>query len=285
VTAALTWRALLAEVEAALGANANEGRRILEQASGYDGAELWSHLDEDAPRRAVDAVQAMTRRRAEGEPLQYVVGGWAFRRLDLFLDRRVLIPRPETETVVEIAIAELKPLGSARRRLVVDLGTGSGAIALSIASEMPRVSVWATDISEGALAVARANIAGAGSPAGTRVQLAQGHWWGALPAELAGTVDLVVSNPPYIAATEDLPAEVKDWEPASALVAGPTGLEALEAVVTGAPRWLTRPGSLVVEIAPHQAEAATRLALDAGFEAADVRPDLSGRLRVLVGRV
>jgi release factor glutamine methyltransferase len=285
VTAALTWRALLAEVEAALGANANEGRRILEQASGYDGAELWSHLDEDAPRRAVDAVQAMTRRRAEGEPLQYVVGGWAFRRLDLFLDRRVLIPRPETETVVEIAIAELKPLGSGRRRLVVDLGTGSGAIALSIASEMPRVSVWATDISEGALAVARANIAGAGSPAGTRVQLAQGHWWGALPAELAGTVDLVVSNPPYIAATEDLPAEVKDWEPASALVAGPTGLEALEAVVTGAPRWLTRPGRLVVEIAPHQAEAATRLALDAGFEAADVRPDLSGRLRVLVGRV
>jgi release factor glutamine methyltransferase len=285
VTAAATWRTLLAEVEAALGFNAKEGRRILERASGYDGAELWAHLDEDAPRRAVEAVEAMTRRRVAGEPLQYVVGGWAFRRLDLFLDRRVLIPRPETETVVETAIAELAPLGAGRRRLVVDLGTGSGAIALAIAVEMPRVSVWATDVSEGALAVARANIAGAGSPAGTRVQLAKGHWWDALPPELAGTIDLVVSNPPYIAAVEDLPPEVKDWEPASALVAGPSGLEALAAIVGAAPGWLARPGRLVTEIAPDQADPATGLALDAGFEQVDVRRDLNGRPRVLVGRV
>lgn len=281
----VTWGALLVEVEAALGMNAKEGRRILERASGYDGADLWVHLDEDAPCRAVEAVQMMTRRRAAGEPLQYVVGGWGFRRLDLFLDRRVLIPRPETETVVEAAIAELAPLGPGRRRLVVDLGTGSGAIALSIAVEMPRVSVWATDVSAEALAVARANIAGAGSPAGTRVRLAHGNWWNALPAELAGRIDLVVSNPPYVAVADDLPEEVKNWEPAPALVAGPSGLEALEAVIGPAPRWLARPGRLVVEIAPDQADAATYMALDAGFEEAVVLPDLNSRLRVLVGRV
>ncbi len=280
-----TWRTLLAAVERVLGPNAHEARRILERASGYDGADLWAHLDEDAPRRAVDAVDAMTRRRVAGEPLQYVVGGWGFRRLDLFLDRRVLIPRPETETVVQVAIAELAPLGAGRRRVVVDLGTGSGAIALSIAVEMPRVSVWATDVSDGALAVARANIAGAGSPAGTRVRLVRGHWWDPLPAELAGTVDLVVSNPPYVAAADPLPEEVKEWEPASALVAGPSGLEALEAIVGPAPRWLTRPGRLVVEIAPDQADAASRMARDAGFEEADVLADLNGRFRVLVGRV
>jgi release factor glutamine methyltransferase len=257
----------------------------LERASGYDGAELWAHLDEPAPAREVEAVAAMARRRAGGEPLQYVLGSWGFRRLDLFLDRRVLIPRPETETVVEVALAELAPLGAGRRRLAVDLGTGSGAIAISIAAEMPRVLVWGTDVSEDALAVARANVAGTGSPAGTRVRLAQGHWWDALPEEHAGQVDLVVSNPPYVAAGDELPAEVKDWEPPGALVAGPSGLEALEVIVGSAPEWLARPGRLVAEIAPHQAEAATQLAVSAGFTEAEVLPDLNGRPRVLVGRV
>ncbi|MDQ6927033.1 MAG: peptide chain release factor N(5)-glutamine methyltransferase [Actinomycetota bacterium] len=279
----MTWRTLLGQLESAL--DKAEARRIVERASGYDGAELWAHLDEDAPAQAVDAALSMTRRRAAGEPLQYVVGGWGFRRLDLFLDRRVLIPRPETETVVEVAMAELAPLGAGRRRLVADLGTGSGAIALSIAAESPRVTVWATDVSEAALAVARANVAGAGSPAGTRVRLLQGHWWDPLPSELAGTIDLVVSNPPYIAAAEDLPDEVAEWEPAAALVSGPTGLEAVEAIVGPARHWLARPGRLVVEIAPHQSEAAIRLARDAGFEEAEVVPDLAGRPRVLVGRV
>jgi release factor glutamine methyltransferase len=228
---------------------------------------------------------ALLARRAAGEPLQYVVGGWGFRHLDLFLDRRVLIPRPETEIVVEVAIKELGALGLGRRRLAVDLGTGSGAIGLSLAVEVPGVNVWATDISHDALAVTRANVAGVGSPAGPRVRLAQGSWWDALPTELAGTIDLVVSNPPYIAAGEELPAEVKEWEPASALVAGPSGLEAVASIIGSARDWLARPGRLVLEIAPHQAEAATRLTLDAGFDEAEVLPDLNGRQRVLVGRV
>ncbi|HUQ63686.1 MAG TPA: peptide chain release factor N(5)-glutamine methyltransferase [Acidimicrobiales bacterium] len=228
---------------------------------------------------------ALLARRAAGEPLQYVVGGWGFRRLDLFLDGRVLIPRPETETVVEVAIAELAPLGAGRRRLAVDLGTGSGAIALSLAAEVPRVSVWATDMSDDALAVARANIAGAGSPVGTRVRLAQGDWWQALPSGLRGTIDLIVSNPPYIAANETLPPEVGDWEPGTALVAGPSGLEAVETIIESACDWLARPGRLVMEIAPHQAEAASALVVGAGFAEAEVFPDLNGRPRVLVGRV
>jgi release factor glutamine methyltransferase len=281
----VTWRRLLDQARNTVGSR-TDASRIVEKASGYDGAELWERLDDPAPDRAAAFVGKMAARRAEGEPLQYVIGGWGFRRLDLFLDRRVLIPRPETETVVELALAELKGLGEGRRRLAVDLGTGSGAIALSLVVEAPRMSVWATDSSEEALAVARANLAGAGSPA-TRVRLVQGRWWSALPSELAGTVDLAVSNPPYVAESEEvqLPDEVARWEPRQALVAGPDGTEALAEIVGGAPQWLARPGRLVVEIAPHQADTARALATDAGFTEVEVHPDLTGRLRVLVARI
>ena len=115
------------------------------------------------------------------------------------------------------------------------------------------------------------------------MHLCEGSWYDALPASLEGGVDLVVSNPPYVAAGEDLPPSVADWEPAGALVAGSTGLEAIEVVVAGAPRWLARPGALVVEIAPHQADAVVALA--GAFDEVDVRPDLAGRPRALVARL
>lgn len=289
-TATSTWRTLWRDAERALGSTL-EARRIVERASGYDGAELLAHLDDAAPARAVPFARAMVERRAGGEPLQYVVGRWGFRTLDLLVDRRVLIPRPETEVVVESALAELRrivaadPDGHRRAPVAVDLGTGSGAIALSIACEVPGADVWATDRSPAALAVARANLAGLGSRFASHVRLVEGAWFDALPRELLGIVDLVVSNPPYIAADEALPAEVADWEPGEALVAGPTGLEAIGDIVLAAPAWLARPGRLVVEIAPHQAPAATDLARAAGFADVEVRPDLQGRLRVLVGRV
>jgi release factor glutamine methyltransferase len=256
---------------------------VVERASGWEGAELVGHLDEAGTARAVAHVEAMVARRVGGEPLQYVLGRWQFRGLELFVDRRVLIPRPETEWVAEAAVAEV---GRADRRdpVVVDLGTGSGAIGLSLAAEVPGARVWATDASPEALAVARANLAGLGSRAATRVRLVEGDWWDALPDELRGTVDLVVSNPPYVAADEQLPAEVADWEPGSALRAGPTGLEALEVVVGGAPVWLRRPGALVAEVAPHQARAAVTMAVEAGFDDVEVRPDLTGRPRALVAR-
>ncbi|MBV8984845.1 MAG: peptide chain release factor N(5)-glutamine methyltransferase [Acidimicrobiia bacterium] len=277
----LTWRHLYSLATERLGSDI-EARRIVERTSGREGADWLLTLDEPVPTRAVPFFDDMVERRAAGEPLQYVLRRWGFRTLDLLVDERVLIPRPETEVVVEVAIRELRRIDSPQP-LVVDLGTGSGAIALSIAAEAPTAHVWATDASEDALAVASANLAGIGAAA-VRVRTACGRWFEALPAALRGQFDLVVSNPPYIAEGEVLPSEVVDWEPRTALVAGPAGTEAVADVVTGAVSWLAPGGAAVVEIAPHQADDAMALARAAGFADADVRPDLNGRARVLVAR-
>lgn len=284
-----TWRRLYAEATERLGSDI-EARRIVERASGCAGAEFHTGLDQPVSVRALAFFDGMVERRAAGEPLQYVLGVWGFRTLDLYVDGRVLIPRPETEVVVEVGLAELGRLAEARRPaswrpVVVDLGTGSGAVALSFAAEAPAdVEVWATDRSPDALVVARANLAGLGRAA-TRVRLTEGRWYEALPGALRGRVGVIVSNPPYVAESDDLPAEVSDWEPTAALLAGPTGMEQIAEVVKEAPVWLDRPGALVVEIAPHQADEAVGLAYAAGFTEAEVRPDLTGRVRVLVARV
>ncbi len=271
-------------------ASQNEARRLVERASGNEGTAYLLGLDDQVPERALPFFEDLLERRAGGEPLQYVLGQWGFRRLDLYLDRRVLIPRPETEMVVQVALAELSALRpstgrrGARPPTVVDLGTGSGAIALSIALEAPATRVWGTERSAEALAVARANLAGLGTLAGRRVRLAEGSWFDPLPPLLAGHIDLVVSNPPYVADGEVLPPEVQDWEPSDALRAGPTGLEDAQTVVKEAPSWLARPGTLVLEIAPHQAGDAAAMAHDAGFDEVEVRLDLCGRERILVAR-
>ena len=273
--ATVSWRELLAETEAKL-VSVLDARRIVEEACGDD----WVlRLEEPATERAVAYLDAMVARRAAGEPLQYVVGRWGFRTLDLYVDQRVLIPRPETEVVVDVA---LEAIAGRHEPTVVDLGTGSGAIALAIAVEVGDAHVWATDASADALAVARANLAGIGRAA-TRVRLEEGSWFDALPPTLAGRVDLVVTNPPYVAEREvpDLPPEVAHWEPRGALVAGDTGLEQLEQIAAAAPNWLAPGGALVAEIAPHQAEAAVVLAYRCGFGAVEIRPDLTGRPRVL----
>jgi release factor glutamine methyltransferase len=279
---ATTWRDLLQLAEARLGSK-NDARRIVERASGLEGADYVVGLDDAASTRNRDFFLGMLERRAAGEPLQYVLGRWGFRRLDLYIDQRVLIPRPETEMVVQVALAELRALGPARP-VVVDLGTGSGAIALSIALEAPAASVWATDVSPDAVDVARANLAGAGTLAATRVRLEVGSWFDPLPPLLRGHVHLVVSNPPYVGDEEDLPPEVDGWEPRTALRSGPTGLEDIGLIVKEAPTWLTERGVLVVEIAPHQAMAARAMATEAGFRDVDVRLDLAGRERMLLAR-
>lgn len=282
------WRVFAQEAEARFAAVGIESpevsvRRIIERAAGFDGAEYALGLAEPASERAMGFFDAMVERRLAGEPLQYVLGEWSFRTLDLMVDRRVLIPRPETEQVVEFALEELDALAAESPR-VADLGTGSGAIALSVAVERPAARVWAGDVSADALAVARANLAGIGH-AGTRVTLVEGSWFDALPRDLQGTLDLVISNPPYVAAADPLPAEVADWEPVGALVPGPTGLEAIEEIVAGAPVWLRRPAALVVELAPSQADDAIARAHAAGFADAHVAPDLTGRPRALVARL
>ena len=195
-----------------------EVRWIIERASGRSPAEQVAALDDDTTEREVRFVDQMVARRAAGEPLQYVLGRWGFRTLDLFVDGRVLIPRPETEVVAGLAIDALAALD--RPGLAVDLGTGSGAIALAIAAERwPHVEVWATDRSPDALAVAGANLAGLGRRAAV-VRLAEGDWFEALPEDLRGRIDVVVSNPPYVATDDPLPPEVADWEPREALVPG-----------------------------------------------------------------
>jgi len=254
-----------------------EVRWIIERASGHSPSEQVGVLDDPVTEREVRFVDQMVLRRAEGEPLQYVLGRWGFRTLDLLVDPRVLIPRPETEVVAGLAIDAL-PTGG----VLLDLGTGSGAIALSVAAERwPDVEVWATDTSSEALAVARANLAGLGRRAGV-VRLVEGDWYAALPDELHGQVAVIVSNPPYVAATDSLPPEVAEWEPSTALVSGPTGLEAIELILAGAVDWLAPGGTLVVEIGETQGAAVLALAQSAGFTNSRIEPDLAGRDRALV---
>lgn len=259
-----------------------ELRWIVEQASGRSAAEQVGALDDHVTERELGQVMQMVDRRAVGEPLQYVLGRWGFRSLDLFVDRRVLIPRPETEVVAGLAIDALE---HRERSVVADLGTGSGAIALSLAVELwPRVEVWGTDASSDALAVARANVAALGRR-GAVVRLVEGDWFGALPDELRGRLDLIVSNPPYVAVGESLPDAVARWEPSDALLAGPDGLTEVRRIVAAAPDWLADDGVLVVEIGETQGSAVLDLAGAAGFAAAAVERDLAGRDRVLVARV
>jgi release factor glutamine methyltransferase len=284
-----SWRALYEEAVERLG-SPRTAQWLIEDASGISWPAVLGH---NAPTVAREAFLAMLARREAGEPVQYVLGHWAFRKLDLMVNRGALIPRPETEVVVEVALRELArtetapvQAGERPRPVVVDLGTGSGAIALSLATECRDIEVWATDISPDALSVASANLAGLGVQAAGRVRLAQGTWWSALPPRLEGSVALAVANPPYISESEfaELPEEISSWEPRQALVAGPSGLEALEVIVKEAPAWLASGASLVAEIAPHQASAARSLALSAGFGDVEVHRDLAGRDRVLLAR-
>lgn len=278
--AAATWDDLFQTAAARLPER--EARWIIEEASGE---RLATASADRAPEKAKARVSEMVERRLQGEPLQYVLGSWSFRGLDLMVDRRVLIPRPETEQVVEVALRELDRRDGGDQ-VAVDLGTGSGAIALSIANERKHVQVWAVDASPDAVMVARANLAGLAGWAATRVRVVEGDWWDGLPADLKGRVDVAVSNPPYISSAEmeALPPEVVDWEPKEALEAGSAGTEAVERILRSAPDWLTPAGAIVVELAPHQADAARALALSIGFQEVEVEPDLAGRPRALVAR-
>lgn len=283
--ATLALRDLLSEVTARFAAAAIDGaereaRWIVEEASGHEGPEFALSLDRPATEREVVRIDAMTARRVAGEPLQYVLGRWAFRHLDLAVDSRVLIPRAETEVTAEVAIDAARRVAEP---IVVDLGTGSGAIGLSVAWECRHAHVWATDRSSEALEVARANLAGLGR-AGARVRLAAGDWFGALPDDLVGRVDVAVSNPPYVRLDDPLPPAVERWEPAAALRSGADGLDDIRSIVAAAPRWMSSGGAIVLEADPRQMPAIGDLLVRAGFVDPRVRPDLAGRERVITAQ-
>jgi release factor glutamine methyltransferase len=216
---------------------------------------------------AVRAFQdAIRRRSVEREPVAYITGVKGFRRLDLHVDSRVLIPRPETETLVEAAVEAL-PQGAR----VVDVGTGSGAIALALKDERPDLQVTATDVSEDALTVARANAARLGlDVAFARADLLTG----------VGDFDAVVSNPPYVEDGAELAPEIVRHEPSLALRAGPDGLDVLRALVPAAAALGAE--ALALEVGAGQAAAVERLAREAGFARTERRADLAGIERVVV---
>lgn len=282
----VSWQELLAESIARLNESGVDdalisARRIVEEASGFDGGELNLHLTEPATKRCVAHLDSMIDRRIKGEPLQYVVGRWSFRMLDLLVDSRALIPRPETEEVAGWAIEEARRFDSPT---VADLGTGTGAIGLSVATEVAESIVHLTDVSPDALSVARANLVGTGRAA-ARVMISEGSWFDALDRELQGSLHVVVSNPPYVRSDDELPPVVRDWEPELALRAGSDGLRDLVPIVRDSIQWLAPEGSLVLEMAPDQTGSIVEHCLDAGFVTAEVRTDLSGRDRAVVARM
>jgi release factor glutamine methyltransferase len=212
----------------------------------------------------------MERRRLRREPVAYIVGLRGFHRIELAVDRRVLIPRPETELLVELAIG-------AKPGVVLDVGTGSGAIALAIASELPDCEVTATDTSAAALEVARGNAERLGIA--NRVEFVEAM----LPPAEMGEFDLVLANLPYVSEAEwrGLEPEVTEWEPREALLAGPDGLDVLRAAI---PATVAIAPTLALEVGAGQAGAVGELLMDAGFGTVETRADLAGIPRVVIGR-
>ena len=243
---------------------------LLAEASGIGRAALVASPDTALDPVSGRAFAELVRRRLRREPIAYILGRRGFRHLELAVDPRVLIPRPETELLVELAL-ELQPA------TVLDVGTGSGAIALAVADELPGATVVATDIYPETLEVARANAERLGFADRIRFEL------GSLPPE--GSFDLLLANLPYVATADwlALEPELRDFEPRGALTPGPTGLEAFEALLGELSISPLRVGAIGMEVGEGMWATVAELVRRAGFEPAAVRPDLAGIDRVVVG--
>jgi release factor glutamine methyltransferase len=261
-------------------------------AAGVERREARWLVEEFVPggdRDAAPALRQAANRRLNGEPLQYIIGHWPFRTLDLDVDERVLIPRPESEQLVDIAQRELAAT-NVTAPTILDLGTGSGAIGLSLLSELAARGITATliaiDESSDALDVARRNAAKHHLYAASFVH---SSWFSALDGSLRGRVDLIVANPPYVAEAEFVTLDpVLRHEPYGALVAsdagGVPGFGDLETIISEAPGWLRASGVLVCEHASIHRDVALQLARSVGFREVDDHLDMAGLPRVLVAR-
>jgi release factor glutamine methyltransferase len=251
-----------------------DAEHLLGKALGLSRVELYMHHDRQLTEPERDAYRALVRRRGEREPLAYVLGDWDFRQLTLKVDSRALVPRPETEVVVGRCLALIDGIAEPH---VLDVGTGTGAIALSIAYEHPGADVIAIDVSADALALAREN-ADATGLAG-RVRFLEGDLYEGLGAD---AYDLVVSNPPYVTEEEIeiVQPEVREWEPRLAVV----GATHTRAVAEAARNALRPNGHLVLEVADERAENAAALLEELGYEDVRLTEDLTGRERIAEGR-
>jgi release factor glutamine methyltransferase len=273
VSAAITVSAALARS----GLVPFEARIILAHVLERDRAWLAAHADAMVSTVQAAVFDALTRRRRNGEPVAYLTGRREFFGLDLEVTQEVLIPRPETELLVELALERIGKGDAAR---VLDLGTGSGAIALAIAQQRPNARVLGVDVSRQAIALARQNQA--------RLQIAnaefmQSDWFAEMPREAFA---LIASNPPYVS---DLDPHLREgdlrFEPSSALKGGPDGLTAIRAIVARAPAYLAPHGWLLIEHGYDQAERVQALLRDAGLAGIDSNRDMAGIPRVTFGRV
>ena len=255
---------------------------LLAHSIGKDRVWLITHrddvLDDNHQRAFDDTIKRRTRR----EPLQHIIGNQEFWGLEFKVTSDVLIPRPETELIIEAALAIVQD----RNRLlrIIDLCTGSGCIAVSLAKELTAARVIATDASEKALAVARENSRRHG--VSERIRFLPGDLFGPLEElDIRGQIDIIVSNPPYVQAGDlsTLQPEVRDYEPAMALIAGPDGTEMAKRIIQIAPEYLTKNGALIMEMGQGQAEALTRIVESTGaYGKPDILTDLAGIERVIV---
>ena len=253
---------------------------LLAAALGVDRLQLYLQFDRPLSREEREAFKPLLRRRASREPLQYIIGRAAFRQLELKADPRVLIPRPETEVLVQEVLDWASAAGGSLGR-VWDVGTGTGAVALSLAMEGSCTRVVATDLSPEALSVAADNVERHGLSG--LVELREGSLFE--PLEKGEVFDVIVSNPPYVAKGEkgELQPEVRDWEPPEALFAGEDGMDVIRQLVAGASDHLLAGGLLALECGLGQAEpVATDVNATGAFAAIRIRPDLTGRPRFVM---
>ena len=244
--------------------------------------DLYLEFEKELDEPTLEKLRDMVRRRAAGEPLQYITGETEFFGLKFAVDKRVLIPRPETELLVQTALEQWKAAGQNASPVIVDAGAGSGCIAVALAKHLPRAAIYALDVSEDALAVARENAKR--NDLEKNIRFLQSDLLQNLPGTLRA--DLIVSNPPYIATGElaKLPKEVRDFEPVRALTAGEDGFEVFRRLVTDARRVLTPSGLLALEIGAGQRPGVEEILTQAGYDVERVAKDLQGHDRVIVAR-